>query len=264
MRFLRKYARELTIVLFLSILIGFLITPFFIITIKNYFIIGSLGLLLLFSWFIAIYFLYANKKVKRHGEVLIRVRFTEKLFNFFILPSLFYIVVVCTSFFVKSFYLNFSILISFAFILFIILIHIRSSYEKVHYVSSVTRVVYDAVLIMIFFLSMFVITSLGFLDLERAYFSVVIAAVLLLYKLIIDKQLCRNGIILIVVSALFLFLVSYTVMGFNLFVITAVTTLSFYLVVSIWTIRLAGYTKWGDYFNPIIYTIMALILIFSL
>ncbi len=264
MKFFKKYIRELTVVFFLFLLLGFLITPFFIVTIKNYFIIGSLGLLLLFSWFIAIYFLYANKKVKRHGEVLIRVRFTEKLFNFFILPSLFYVVVVFTTFFVKSFYLNFSILVSFAFILFVLLVHIRASYEKVHYVSSVTKIVYDAVLIMIFFLSMFVVTSLGFLDLEMTYFSAIIAAVLLLYKLIIDKQLCRNGIILIFISIVFLFVVSYTVMGFNLFVITAVTTLSFYLVVSVWTIRLAGYTKWGDYFNPIIYTIMALILIFSL
>jgi hypothetical protein len=47
----------------------------------------------------------------------------------------------------------------------------------------------------------------------------------------------------------------------NIFVIPAVSTLSFYLVLSLWNIRFAGKLKFVDYLPPFIYSILALILI---
>ncbi|GEM_PF-3579252 len=263
-KILKNYKRELVVVLFLFILLVVLISPVFIFTIKNFFIIGFLGLILLFSWFIAIYFLYANRKVSRYGELLIRVRLVEKLFNFFVLPTLFYIFVICAIFFITSVYLNLFIIASFSIILFVLLVHIRSSYQKVFYLSSLTKVVYDAVLIMIFFLGVFVANSLGLSNLNLILLSVILSLFLLGYKLIIEGQINWSGFGLLLTSTLLISLVTFFTREFNLFVVTAVNTLIFYLIVAMWSIRLRGYTEWKDYSNPMLYTLMGLILIFSL
>ncbi len=252
------------VILFLVVLLLILNSSFFILTIQSFLFITILGLLLLAVWFLVIYWLYANKKVKRYGEVLLKVRLEEKIFKFFVLPSFFYISVALTIFFSKSEILNIFIIISFAAILLVLLIHVRTSYEKIHYISSLTKIVYDAVLIMLFFLLLFSASSYGIVGMHGVYFAVGLGILLLLYKLILNNQLCLQGYILIFTSILLLAVVGNLILHFNIFVFSAVLTVAFYLVVAMWTIRLEGYTKWPDYFSPIIYAIMILILIFTL
>jgi hypothetical protein len=264
MKFLKNYSREFTVTLFLAILLCILNSPFFILTFKNFMFLTSLGFFLLVFWFVAIYWLYANKKVLRYGEVLLRVRLEEKFFKFFILPSLFYISVALTIFFSKSVVLNMYIISSFALIFFVLLIHVRTSYEKIHYISSLTKIVYDAVIIMLFFLFLFVASSFGVTGMMGVYFAIGLSILLLLYKLAINNQLSLHGYVLIFLSTLLIFMVGRFFTFANIFVFSAVLTVAFYLVVAMWSIRLEGYTKWADYFTPIIYAIMILILIFTL
>jgi len=243
--------------LFLVALLFILNSTYFILNFQNFLLITGLGLLLLIIWFVAVYLLYANKKVKRYGEV-------KKFFKFFILPSLFYLSVAFTVFFSKSENLNIFIILSFGAILLVLLIHVRTSYEKIHYISSLTKIVYDAVLIMLFFLLLFSATSYGIVGVQGVYFASGLGILLLLYKLVLNNQLCLQGYVLIFSSTLLLFVVGNLIMGFNIFVFSAVLTVAFYLVVAMWTIRLQGYTRWADYFSPIIYALMILILIFAL
>jgi hypothetical protein len=264
LQLLKHYKRELTVTTFLCLLLFVLNTPAFIFTFQNFFIIAGLGLLLLTVWFIIVYWLYANKKVKKYGEVLLRVRLEEKFIKFFVLPCLFYIAVVLTVFFNKSVNLNTFIILSFFLVCFTLLIHIRSSYEKFHYISSLTKIVYDAVIIMLFFLLMLSASSFGFTGIYGIVFAVGLTMLLLLYKLILNDQLCVQGYLLILISTFLILIVGYLALGMNIFTFSAVTTVAFYLVVSMWTIRLEGYTKWVDYFVPILYAAMILILIFSL
>ncbi len=263
-KFLKNYSREFIVMLFLVLLLSLLNTTYFIFTLQTFSLITALGLLLLTIWFVAVYWLYAHKKVKRYGEVQLRVRLEEKFFKFFVLPALFYLSVAFTIFFSKSITLNNFIISSFALILFVLLIHIRTSYEKIHYISSLTKIVYDAVLIMIFFLFMFVASSYGITGMFGIYFAVGLSILLLLYKLAINDQLSLHGYILIFFSTLLIFSAGYISLFANIFKFSAILTVAFYLVVSMWSIRLAGYTKWPDYFAPIIYAIMILILIFTL
>jgi hypothetical protein len=50
----------------------------------------------------------------------------------------------------------------------------------------------------------------------------------------------------------------------NIFVIPLVAALGFYLVISIWNIRFSGKIHLVDYFLPILYVILALILILTI
>ncbi len=264
MEILKNYKREITVTLFLTILLFLLNSSFFILTFQNLLLITALGLVLLAVWFVGVYILYAHKRVKRHGEVLLRVRLEEKFFKFFILPSLFYISVSLTIFFSKSTTLNTLVILSFVAILQVLLIHVRTSYEKIHYISSLTKIVYDAVLIMLFFLLLFSASSYGIIGMQGVFFSTGLGILLLLYKLSINDQLGIHGFVLLFSSTLLLVLVGNLMLFANIFVFSAVLTVAFYLVVAMWTIRLEGYTKWSDYFAPIIYAIMILVLIFTL
>jgi len=264
MKILKNYSRELVVTFFLVILLSILNSSFFIFTFQNLLFITGLGLVLLTFWFLVVYWLYANKKVLRYGEVLLRVRLEEKFFKFFVLPALFYIAVAFTVFFSKSTTLNIFIISSFSLILFVLLIHVRTSYEKIHYISSLTKIVYDAVLIMLFFLLVFSASSFGIVGVQGIYFASGLAILLLLYKLTINQQLNLNGYVLVLSSTLLLVVVGNSLLFVNTLIFSAVLTVAFYLVVAMWTIRLEGYTKWSDYLSPIVYAIMILILIFSL
>ena len=169
-----------------------------------------------------------------------------------------------TIFFSKSPTLNNFIITSFSLILLVLLVHIRTSYEKIHYISSLTKIVYDAVLIMLFFLFMFIASSSGVTGMSGVYFAVGLSILLLLYKLAVNDQLSLQGYILIFFSTLLIFAAGYLSLFANIFTFSAILTVAFYLVVAMWSIRLEGYTKWPDYFAPIIYAIMILILIFTL
>lgn len=264
MKIFKEYSRELEVTFFLAVLLIILNSTAFVLTINNFLFITSLGILLLVFWFIAVYWLYANKRVKRYGEVLLRVRLEEKFFKFFVLPLLFYISVAFTIFFSKSEILNLFIIGSFTIIIFVLLLHIRTSYEKIHYMSSLTKIVYDAVIIMLFFLFLFSASSYGIVGIQGVYFASGLGILLLLYKLAISGQLGLHGYVLVISSTLLLVVVGNLLLVYNIFVFSAVLTVAFYLVVAMWTIRLEGYTKWSDYFAPIIYALMILILIFTL
>ncbi len=263
MKVLKNYGREITVVSFLMALLLILNSSSFILNLSNFLFIVGLGFSLLFVWFLATYWLYANKKVKRYGEVLLRVRLEEKFFKFFILPLLFYLSVAFTVFFSKSETLNILIILSFAVILFILLIHVRSSYEKLHYISSLTKIVYDAVLIMLFFLLLFSASSYGIVGVQGVFFAAGLSILLLLYKLVLSNQLSLQGYVIMITSTILIVVVGNSIPVFNPLVFSAVLTVAFYLVVAMWSIRLEGYTHWADFFSPIIYAIMILILIFS-
>lgn len=263
-KFLKNYKRELTVIFFLVALLFMLNSSYLILNLQNFLFLTMLGLVLLLVWFLGVYWLYAHKKVKRHGEVLLRVRLEEKFFKFFILPSFFYLAIALTIYFSKSATLNTFLIFSFAIILLVLLIHVRTSYEKIHYISSLTKIVYDAVLIMLFFLFLFSALSYGIVGTQGIYFAAGLSILLLIYKLLINEQLGIYGYILVLTSTLLIVAVGNFLLPFNIFVFASVLTVAFYLVIAMWSIRLEGYVKWSDYFSPIIYAFMILILIFSL
>ena len=65
-------------------------------------------------------------------------------------------------------------------------------------------------------------------------------------------------------SSIFIALLTTIFWNTNIFVIPLISTLAFYLVISIWNIRFAGKIHLVDYILPFLYVILALTLILTL
>lgn len=264
MEIIRKNKRELCIALFLFFIFAILMSPLIVISIKTFFIIGSLGLALIYTWFIATYILYSHKKVSKYGEMLIRVRLEEKLMKFLILPTIFYLSIIGTLYFSKSLVLNYFISSS-AFILFYLtFLNIKSSYAKLYSISVSTKLIYDAILIVVFFLLSFCFASYGLQEWYLIGAEVGLSLLMFLYKLYMDELSSFTGYLVVLLSTAVVFLFGYMFLDSNIFVFPAGVTIGFYIVIALWRTRSEGSTKLEDYISPILFAIMALVLIFNM
>jgi len=73
-----------------------------------------------------------------------------------------------------------------------------------------------------------------------------------------------SAFIMSLVSAGFVTLTSGILLSTNIFILPAVSTLAFYLILSLWNIRFAGKLKLVEYLLPFIYSVLALILILNI
>ena len=72
------------------------------------------------------------------------------------------------------------------------------------------------------------------------------------------------AIVMSISSSMIVTLISGVLFSTNIFVLPAVSTLAFYLILSLWNIRFSGKLKLVEYILPFLYSILALILILNL
>lgn len=225
---------------------------------------GILGWILLLTWFVRAFALYSAKKISQYSEVIQRISLRDRFFSYFILPSVFYISLLLYIYFNTSFLMDI-VLISIASIqIFILFINVKSSLSKVYSIASQTKAVFDFICISSFFLLLSVLIRLG-IDIW-IFLALVFLSSLILFWFDI-KVHSREGItafILSSLSALFVAITSCIFFSTNIFIIPAVGTLAFYLILSLWNIRFSGKVKLVDYLIPFLYSILALILILNI
>lgn len=225
---------------------------------------GILGWILLLTWFVRAFALYSAKKISQYSEVIQRISLRDRFFSYFILPSVFYISLLLYIYFNTSFLMDI-VLISVASIqIFILFINVKSSLSKVYSIASQTKAVFDFICISSFFLLLSVLIRLG-IDIW-IFLALVFLSSLILFWFDI-KVHSREGItafILSSLSALFVAITSCIFFSTNIFIIPAVGTLAFYLILSLWNIRFSGKVKLVDYLIPFLYSILALILILNI
>jgi hypothetical protein len=94
--------------------------------------------------------------------------------------------------------------------------------------------------------------------------NVLAAFVLLLFILKIHERVGLLEILISFFSSIFIAVSTVMFWNFNIFVVPAVASLAFYLVISLWNIRFAGKIHLSDYLVPFLYVILALTLILNL
>jgi hypothetical protein len=72
------------------------------------------------------------------------------------------------------------------------------------------------------------------------------------------------ALVMSLISSFFVAISSGLSLGTNIFIVPAVGTLAFYLILSLWNIRFSGKIKFIEYLPPFVYSILALILILKL
>lgn len=222
---------------------------------------GVIGLILLEVWFITLFNQNSQKKISKYSNVLMKISLKDRFFPYFFLPAIFYISLLFFLFFNRNVILGNIVLgVSMVFLL-ILFLNVKSSLKRYYSVHMLTRTIFDFLCITIFYLllnsylrigvSLEIYTILAFLS----------SFVLSIFVLKLHDRMEGPEIGTAIVTSIFVAVSMILFWNKNLFIIPAIGSLMFYLVISIWNIRFAGRTKFEDYLSPVLYVIFAIILI---
>ena len=225
---------------------------------------GLLGWLLLLTWFVRAFALYSGRRISQYSEVIQRISVKERFFSYFILPSLFYISLLIYIYFNTVFIMDMVLIAVASLQIFILFVNVKGSLSKVYSIASQTKAVFDFICISTFFLLLSVLIRLGLGMWEFLGLVFLSSLILFWFDIKVHSRESLLGLLLSLLSALFVAIFSCIFFTSNIFVIPAVGTLSFYLILSLWNIRFSGKVKLVDYLLPFLYSILALILILNI
>lgn len=226
--------------------------------------VGILGLLLLLTWFARAFTLYSGKKISQYSEVIQRISIRDRFFSYFILPSIFYTSLLVYIYYNTSPLMDYILIAISSIQILILFLNVKTSLSKVYTIASQTKAVFDFICISSFFLILSIYVRLG-LDIFPFILLIFFTSIILFWFdiKIHDRESIEGGIISFF-SSIFVAIFSGIFFFSNIFIIPAVSTLAFYLILSLWNIRFAGKVKLSDYLLPFLYSILALILILNL
>ncbi len=231
---------------------------------KIYVLSGVLGNLLILTWFVRAFIRYSGRKISQYSEVIQRISIKERFFTYFILPLLFYNSLLAYVYLNTSFTMDLVLIGVSSVLLFILFLNVKSSFKKVYSIELQTRAVFDFLCIASMYMFLSVIVRLG-LPLWSSLIIIGVSSLMFFWSDIkIHRKESLSAFIVSIVSSSFIVFSSYMFFDTNIFIVPAVGTLAFYLVLSIWNVRFSGKLKFSDYLPPFMYTILALILILNL
>jgi hypothetical protein len=115
----------------------------------------------------------------------------------------------------------------------------------------------------VFYLIVALSVLYGTTDDVRVLVVMFASALLLTHQLVIHKQKSLNSIIVLLFSVAFLSIISLLFIDTSYLVFPVVMTLAFYLIISWWNIRLDGHRYYGEYLPPLLFSLMAFIIVMS-
>lgn len=225
---------------------------------------GIMGLLLLETWFFKTFMTYSRKKVSKHSEVLIRISLKDRFFGYFVLPAIFYISLLIFLYFNRNILLGHTVIGLCMVLTLVLFLNVKSSLNKVYSLAIATRAIFDFLCITIFFLLLNSYIRVGASMEMFTLLTILSSLVLLLFVLKIHDRFGFMELLVSIFSALFIAIFSLLFWNSNVFVIPAIGSLAFYLVISLWNIRFAGKIRLVEYLVPFMYVIMAIILILNI
>ncbi|MCD4811956.1 hypothetical protein K8R14_05190 [bacterium] len=226
--------------------------------------IGMLNIVVLQAWFVRIFLLFSGRKISQYSDVIQRISLRERVFEYFVLPTIFLSTFMLFLFFNKGVLMGYWVFILCMLIMFVMFVNVKSSLRHIYRINMVTKGVFDFICIITFYLSLNILFRIG-LDVGLAMLlSFVIAFLLFLAELQLHDCIDMISVFVSLASSLFVALCIGCFIFQNIFVITSIGTVAFYLIVALWNVRFVGKYKLKDYLTPFLYCIISLILIFSL
>lgn len=227
-------------------------------------VVGILNVVLLETWVIRTFILYSGRKISKYSEVIQRTSLQERFFDYFFLPAIFLSTFMVYLYYNRSMLMAYWVIILCMVALFVLFINVKSSLRKVYRISSLTKGIFDLICIITFYLSLNVLFRFD-LNIEGILFLVTgLAMLMFISELQLHDRLTIISLLIALLSSIFVSLSVGIFIFQSIFIATAIGTVAFYMVISLWNIRFSGRYKFVDYLPPFLYGIIALILIFNL
>lgn len=262
-KLLKQYKREFLYVVILFVLWEFALIPENIGVGWIYPILILLGSTLLIVWLVTNYSHYAHKGISEYTEVLVKINLKQRFFAFFVTPLLFYISISLYLGGIESMILRQFTIILGSIIQFVMFVHIRSSYQKTFSMERNTRFIFQIVDLVLFYIGVTGFVLLGTDILLRIVGATVLGFLLLTHQLLLHKQYSAKAVLILLTSVAGIALSAMYFASFGAIIFPLYLSVVFYLILSLWGIRLNGITKLEDYVTPILFSLMALMVLFS-
>lgn len=222
---------------------------------------GIVGLTILIIWFIRLFAANSQKKISKYSNVLMKISLKDRLFQYFLLPSIFYVALLFFLYYNRNTILGYIVLGVSMILLLVLFLNIKSSLKRYYSVHILTRTIFDFLCITILYLLLNAFLRIGVsLQLYTAL-SFLSSLVLSIFVLKLHDRIGGFEVLTATISSVFIATSMLLFWNKNIFIIPAIGSLMFYLVISLWNIRFAGKTKFDDYLSPILYVIFAVTLI---
>jgi len=226
--------------------------------------IGILGLLIIETWFIGAFARYSERKISKYSEVLQRVSIKERFFSYFVSPAILYLSTLAFLYYTQTLVADLMVLSTTCFLFFVLFVNVKSSFKKVYSLEQGTRIVFDFINISTFYLGCSVLTKVG-IENEIIYLLIgVWSFTLLIDNLLLHDKLDLAGLIISFLCTIFITLTTFAFESYGIFIMPTITTIAFYLVVSLWNLRFSGRIRFSDYLSPFFFSLFATLIILYL
>jgi hypothetical protein len=227
-------------------------------------ITGILNIVVLETWFIRIFLLFSGRKISQYSNVIQRISFIERFFEYFVLPILFLGTFLLFIYFNKSLLMGYWVFVLCMLVIFILFINVKSSLKHIYRISLLTKGVFDFICIVTFYLAINILYRLNLSIEINLILTCLVSFVIFLAELHLHNRLSIISGVIALLSAIFVSLCMGCFIFQSIFTVTAVGTVAFYLIISLWNVRFVGKYKLVDYIPPFLYSLLSLILIFNL
>lgn len=231
---------------------------------RIYLLAGILGNLLILTWFARAFALYSGRKISQYSEVIQRISLKERFFTNIVLPILFYSSLLAYIYFNSGFTMDIVLIGISTILLLLLFINIKSSFRKIYTIEVQTKAIFDFICITTFFLLTSAIIRLGINMWFVLPFIFLLSFSLFWSDIKIHRKEDISALIVCLLSSLIVTFTYGVLINTNIFVLPAVSTLAFYLILSLWNVRFSGKMKLVEYLPPFMYSILALILILNI
>jgi hypothetical protein len=259
---INKYKKEFFYATTLYVIYQFLVIPQIEINRSAFSWLSVLGFFLLVIWIFSQYFEHYQKSISKYSNVLIKYTLHERIYDFCVSPALLYITTILFIYQSREIALKEVIIVLVSVTQFILFVNISKSYDKHRNVPAISRYLFEAIGLMQYY--MLISISTYYLGMESVVIvSSLFAFGLLLLNLIGKKQLSITGFVILFVSVIFLTTFAYFARYLNINLFTALVSVAYYVVSSLWNLKLSGHFKFIDYLTPFMFGLMFTLLILT-
>jgi hypothetical protein len=255
------FKKELSFTIFIFVILEF-------ITVTNslllFLSLGWIGLLILLIWIVLSLAQFAKDKETKFSDLLVKFKLKNRWYQYVFTPSLFYISLIGFIFFVKHPFLQQFIIFLGSTVLFVLFMNIKSSYNKSFYIEKSSRVVFDMVNLLMFYIVAEILTLSGALHSNiTALLFGSLTTIILLSSLKVKERVSWSGLFVSILSGIFIGVFAFFIKYNQPHLFSFLLTLGFYLILSIWHLRLSGERKIVNYLPPFMFVIMSVTIALS-
>lgn len=217
-----------------------------------------LGAMILISWVVIGVLNAREKEVSKYSKVLIKMRLKERIFYYITIPIIFFLSVSGYVFFLSHEIMSYTIIVISSIVLYVYMRGIDSTYQRYFYITPFNRVLFTLMNMAVFYLFLSLVYAILPGNVFTGALSIFFVSFgLLFFDIIMRKIASWQAIVVAAISSLLMTFIVF--LNGWLFIIVGV--LYFFMIISYWQIYLSGARKIEYYLPPLMFIIMALLIV---